>query len=215
MRRYEFEQRLFDVNFSPAGWRFEYARDLLPHFPRGHWLDGYVGSGLLVVFDLGSSRSLWVPSVELFSRCYGSSQEVRRVLATYQWTEAQERLLPAPGQPTTSEHPVVKIMPPFDYDDAVFLASLRHSPYTDRAAQKVYSRLDAGFRSSSPAGAVLKAGPWFKGPAVLVVEGECLPGPRCLPRASHRGRLAPARSRHRDRSRRCCARRRCSGVFTT
>ena len=173
MRRYAFEQESFDVDFSRGGWRFELAR-ALPPFPRGHWLEGLFPSGLMVVFDVGSSGSLRVPSVELFSRCYGSSHEVRRVLATYGWDEARERLLPPPGRSSTPERPVVRIVPPFVYDDAVFLASLRHSCFTQRAAREVYSRLDAGFRSSSAPGVVLKAGPWFEGPATLVVEGERL-----------------------------------------
>ena len=81
VRRYEFARECFDVEFSPAGWCFESARGL-PPFPRGHWLEGFVPPGLMVVFGLPASRTLWVPCLELFSRCYGVSQEVKRVLAT-------------------------------------------------------------------------------------------------------------------------------------
>ena len=174
VRRYEFAQESFDVDFSPSGWRFESAR-ALPSFPRGHWLEGFVPSGSMVVFDLADSRTLWVPCLELYSRCYGASQEVNRVLATYGWAEAEERLLPSPGRPTTPERPVVRIVPPFVEADAFFLATLRYSPHTQRAAREIYSQLDEAVPSQAASGVFLKVRPWFAASAQLLVDGEWLP----------------------------------------
>ena len=126
----------------------------------------------MVVFDLAGSLTLWVPCLELYSRCYGVSQEVNRVLATYDWAVAEERLLPSPGRPTTLARPVVRILPPFVEDDAFFLAALLYSPYTQRAAREIYSQLDAATPSQAAAGVFLKIRPWFEGPAELLVEGE-------------------------------------------
>lgn len=173
VRRYEFAQQSFDVDFSPAGWRFQSAY-VLPSFPRGHWLEGLYPAGSIVVFDLPSSRTLWIPSLELFSRCYGASEKVKRVLATYRWSDAEPLLLPAPGRPTTLERPVVKILPPLVNADAWFLASLRHSAYTQRAAKEIYSQLDKPTPSEAASGIFLKVRPWFAGSAQLLVEGEWL-----------------------------------------
>ena len=127
----------------------------------------------MLVFDLDASRSLWVPCVELFSRCYGRSQEVKRVLATYAWPEAQARLLPPPEQPTTPARPVVKVLPPIVEGDAVFL-TLRHSADAERVAREIYSQLDTAAPVGQSPGVVFKIGPWFQGPAQLLVEGEWL-----------------------------------------
>ena len=128
----------------------------------------------MVVFPLDSGRTLWVPCLELLSRTYGASQEVKRVLATYTWAEVQERLLPSPGQPTTSDRPVLKIPHHLVRDDAYFLARLRHSCYTRSAAREIYSQLDVASPSKAADGILLQVRPWFEGPAQLLVAGEWL-----------------------------------------
>ena len=128
----------------------------------------------MVVFDLGAPRTLWVSCLELFSRTYGASQEIKRVLVTFGWSEVQERLLPPPGYVTTADRPVVKIPHRLVPDDAYFLARLRHDPYTERAARLVYSKLDEVHPSASASGVLLEVRPWFEGPAQLLVEGEWL-----------------------------------------
>ena len=179
VRRYLFPQESFDVDFSPSGWRFEPARNLAA-FPPGHWLEGLYPPGFMVVFDLAPTRTLWVPCLELFSRCYGASQEVNRVLATYPWPEAVERLLPAPGLPSAPERPIIRILSPFVEDDAFFLATLSHSAYAQRAAREIYSQLDVASPSQAASGVFLKVRPWFEGPAQLLVEGEWLPDARAF-----------------------------------
>ena len=178
------EQEHFAVDFSPSSWRLEWAGALCASFPKGHWLHDFTFRGWMVVFEVERSYTLRVPCLELFSRCYGRSQEVKRVLATYPWSEARSRLLPAPGRPATAAAPVVKILPPFVKDDAAFLATLRHCARTERVARAVYSQLDSACSSrvdsGSPhcqrPGAFLKVPPWFDGPAELLVEGEPVEG---------------------------------------
>lgn len=175
VRQLEFASHCFRVDFPAGRWCFKRASTLAP-YPPGHWLHDFSPRGWMAVFRLPSSRTLWVPCLELFSRCYGRSQALKRVLATYEWSRAWESLLPSPGEPSTPERPVVRIVPPLVEDDAFFLASLRHCPYTQRAAREIYSQLDQAYPSSASTGAFLKVGPWFEGPAALVVEGERLPG---------------------------------------
>ena len=175
VRRDAFARAPFEVEFAPAGWRFESA-SALPAFPRGHRLEGFAPSGFMLVFDLASHRTLWVPCLELFSRCYGASQEVKRVLAAYPWPEVYERLLPPPGRPTTPEHPVVKIVPPLVKADAFFLATLRHSEHAQRVARGIYSQLDVASSQPADSGVFLRVRPFFEGAAQLLVEGEWLSG---------------------------------------
>lgn len=130
----------------------------------------------MLVFPHDSSRTLWVPCLEFFSRCYGRSQDLKWLLATHAWADAYERLLPPPCRPTTPERPVIKIPSFLKEADAPFLAALRHCAYAQRRVREVYSRSDETFLADPSSGVFLRAAPWFQGPADLLVEGEWLPG---------------------------------------
>lgn len=87
------EQKTFDVDFSDGGWHLtsQAESNLLP---RDEYLLKYSNAdrSKILVFALKDGRQLLVPSLEFFSRCYGSSGHVRRVLSTYFWHEAKPRL---------------------------------------------------------------------------------------------------------------------------
>jgi len=180
------EEREVSVNCSPEGWRFESQARFSRHAPAGlipvsafplH--HGLRDRSEVLVFNLSERGELLVPSMEFFSRCYGRDAEVNRVLSTYGWEEAEQRL----------HLPLVEPIPPdswgvclpanvYNYD-AVFIAHVKYEDQARNAAKSIYSRLNIQF--DSPDGlAFLKAEPWFSGPAKLLVQGIPLDGSRFL-----------------------------------
>lgn len=171
------QEREVDLDFSPGRWRYAtQARvadrgrtELIPSalYPL------YYGLGdrsEVLVFDLRGGRELLVPSLEFFSRCYGRSAEVNRVLSTYPWSEAESRLYLPHAQPVPSTRWSVKLPDNIYNDDAVFVAHVKYDNYARLAAKSVYANLETQF--GSPGGlAFPQIGPWFGGPAKLIVQG--------------------------------------------
>jgi hypothetical protein len=93
-QRLALEEREFEVDFSPRAWRFTSQRE--HHLEHGAPLISPTAYPLelaerdrsqILVFDLGGDRQLLMPSLEFFSRFYGRSGHVCRVLATYPWSD--------------------------------------------------------------------------------------------------------------------------------
>ena len=131
----------------------------------------------MLVFPLGNGRSLWIPCLECFSRCYGRSQEIKRVLSLCPWKNARRRLFGLREMPEGDGSDVwmVRLQRPFVCEDAAFLAHVWHDPYAQGRAKSIYAQLES--RLPSVAGDSLRwksfvqVGPWFEGPADVVVLG--------------------------------------------
>lgn len=169
------EEQEFDIDFSPNGWRHISQASAradggaipLERFPL------YYGLGDrsdLLSFRLRGGGDLLVPSVEFFSRCYGRSAEVNRVLATYGWVAAETRL----HMPHTESVPrgvwSVKLPSKIYNDDALFVAHVKYDDYARHAAKKIYAELETGFNNTGGL-AFPEIDPWFIGPAKLIVQG--------------------------------------------
>lgn len=172
------ERRQFNVDFSRANWwltsQFEHhsktGRLLIPEDKHPLNFREHDRSRLLV-FSTASRERLLVPCLEFYSRFYGRSGHVCRVLATYPWDKAQERLYLPFTYNATPGHWPIKLASGCYNADAVFLAHVLHDPFAAHAAKSIYACLDnqyPEFRGK----AFLDAEPWFKGPATLIVEGR-------------------------------------------
>jgi hypothetical protein len=98
-RRLALHEHEFSVDFSPGRWRLTSQRE--HHLSNGTPLISQSAYPLeltdhdrsqLLAFNIGANRELLVPTLEFFSRYYGRSGHVSRVLATYPWSEAEGRL---------------------------------------------------------------------------------------------------------------------------
>lgn len=173
------EERQVSVDYSKQNWHFTSCQthdarsgELIPRdlYPLRY---GARDCSEIIVFSVGHNKELLVPSLEFFSRCYGSSAEVHRVLCTYPWSEAQDRLYLPDSEGTTQWSWRVKLPANIRNDDAVFIAHVKYELQAQTAARTIYADLEASFGDINKRDkwAFPKIGPWFSGPAKLIVQG--------------------------------------------
>lgn len=142
-----------------------------------HPLLGKGDDGWLIRLPVTGGTGLFVPCLEEYSRRYGRSQEVKRVLATYDFGEAWDRLLAFPAYGSTSPDAnlwAIGLGQRIYDSDALFLAHLAYDPFTRTAAKRVYAQLaaDANHRMWTQP----RIMPWHAGRGVLRVAGVPLDG---------------------------------------
>lgn len=169
----------FDLGFFDGGWSCTSPADAMEHglanpipdseyplrFRRDH--------NNLLDFKLAGGKNLLIPCVEFYARCYGRSAEVKRVLATYSWPEAEPRLFKPIDEQVQPDTWPVKLARRMRNDDVVFLAHVKYDSYARHAAKSIYSQAEAAFKAGgrTDSRAFLKAVPWFQGSARLKVAG--------------------------------------------
>lgn len=175
-----FEEQEFAVNFSPGSWRLTSQRE--HHLQSGEPLIepsvyplnyAHRDSSKILEFRTDDGRRLLIPCLEFYSRYYGRSGHVTRVLATYPWAEAENRLYVPFQYTATPGHWPIKLASSTYNADAIFLAHVKYDPFATRAAKSIYSTLDKQYDKLGGK-AFLEAEPWFKGPAKLIVQGRWL-----------------------------------------
>lgn len=169
-----YETRDFSVSFDDNNWR-SFSPKLQNHkenpIPQTDYALPYTPDGnYLLQFDLGNGKTLLIPSMEFFIRCYGRSAEIKRVLATYPWQQVQERFFAPTDSEVDPSTWLVKLKERVHNDDAVFLAHLLHNPHTSRAAKQIYSQIEARLEKRGSY-AFIDVIPWFTGDAKLRVAG--------------------------------------------
>lgn len=168
----------FDVSFSQDGWQLITLADLqmagLSHKAEidisMYFSEERAHKTYLIDFFLPNGKHLLIPCVEFFSRCYGSSSEVKRVLATYPWEKVKERLfrpLDAPTEPGTWP---VKLNWRMQKGDAILLAHIIYDRYAELAAKSIYAHIETDLSAGHPH-SLLRATPWFQGEGQLAVAG--------------------------------------------
>lgn len=178
-----YKEEKFDVDFSEGGWRVLSLRDLescgkslyteflrSPYLPEGRGRETF-----LIDFYLPGGKHLFVPCLEFFVRCYGSSSEVKRVLSTYPWEKVKERLFKPLDTPASPGTWPVKFTRRVHNDDAILLAHILYDPYAEIAAKRIYAQLEADFSAGHPY-SLPKITPWFQGAGQLLVEGVPIEG---------------------------------------
>lgn len=128
----------------------------------------------LIEFKLSNSGTLLVPSLEYFTRCYGQSGELRRILTTYQWDGQEgclDRFFAPIDEPESDTVWKIKLRKRLYNGDTVFLAHVKYDNYTRKVAKGIYSDLDVQYTGESYTPAFPRIGPWFTGKAQLLVGG--------------------------------------------
>lgn len=175
-----FESRDVDIQCSKGGWWFTSFYDAVdknraPPFPQHiHPLAYERDRNWLIQFKLSTGGTLIVPCLEYFTRCYGQSGELRRILATYRWEGRDgclDRLLGTLNEPESPNK--WKIMPRKGLvkRDSIFLAHVKYESYTKFCAKRIHSDIDNLYSDRDSRPAFTKIGPWFQGPASLRVSG--------------------------------------------
>lgn len=175
----------FNVNFTKAHWRltsfYEAAKaGTQPPYPSDiHRLKYERDQNWLLEFALPTGGKLVVPCLEFFTRCYGRSAELRRVLATYSWGDCCNTRLFAPLNETEEEDQglwKVRLRKRLVNADVILLAHAKYDRYSEEAVKSIYSQIEANFKPDSTAPIFIKITPWFQGPAALKVKGVWFDG---------------------------------------
>lgn len=126
----------------------------------------------------GDSRNILIPCWEVFYRLYGVSAEVKRILATYPWSIASERLYRPHDEEASDDSWPIRLAKNMYDGDATFVGHLVYNEYARRAACRIHSDLDMSWsknRQRYPERhktlAFTKIGPWFQGPAQIRLQG--------------------------------------------
>ncbi len=177
----DYPEELFEsLLFSEEGWSFSSFHEAdelgkaspfpLNEYPLLYGRD----QAVMLNFRLPDGKKLLVPCLEFFSRCYGRSAEVRRVLATYPWSKGKEKLLlPIGGVGDDEFGPgawPVRLKRQMHNADVVFLAHLEHSSYALNAAKSIYAQTETVF-SQNTRYVFPKVRPWFPGEAKIKAAG--------------------------------------------
>jgi hypothetical protein len=176
-----FDQERFPVDFTAGRWRFisfaeAIRRQDAPPYPMDiHQLHVEHDRNWLIEFGLPNGGKLLVPCIEFFSRCYGRSGELKRVLATYPWhghgDTAVSRLYAPLETPDSPGRWQVRLRKRLHNGDVVFLAHAKYDEYTKRIAKSIHAQLEANYDPKLVYPAFIRVGPWYQGPAELKVEG--------------------------------------------
>lgn len=169
------------VDFSEGGWTFNSFQDALsthkaaPYPNNIYPLQYSRDKSQFLEFPLQNGGKLLIPCLEFFASCYGHSEELNRVLATYPWQQGQEALidrLTATIDAPEDERWLVNLQPLISNADAVLVAHLKYDAYAQQKARQIYSQIEVAYRGGTPSGgAFIQVSPWFEGLAELNVEG--------------------------------------------
>jgi hypothetical protein len=170
-----------DLDFSPDGWQLTsfnsaFKNDIDPPYPFSiHPLQYKTDKNWLIEFKLPSGGKLVVPCLEFFSRCYGRSQELNRILATYPWSGAENSCLTKLyAALDESEEPnvwKVKLKTRLRNGDTTLLAHAKYDVYTKEKIKSIYAQIETNFVPESRSPIFINVAPWFQGPAELKAKG--------------------------------------------
>jgi len=176
-----YDTKTFDVDFSQGNWQITSFQlttktELTPPYPMSIYPLKYdQDRNWLIKLDLHTGGRLVIPCLEFFSRCYGRSGELKRVLATYPWrgTYGREdnRLYAPLDQPEENGKWKVKLKKRLVNGDVIFLAHAKYDRYTENKAKQIYAQIEAGYDPKDRFPTFIKVAPWFRGEAQIKVKG--------------------------------------------
>jgi|GEM_PF-2687118 hypothetical protein len=175
----KFERKTFKLNISEKSYDFISINDCCKNnvtlpFPSSLYKLSYkYDKNKLLRFELGNQDKLIIPSVDYFTKAYGSS-ELRRILATYMWDRgydtARDRLLkPLKSQ---EEHNEIRVRIPhyLSVSDAPFLAYIKKFRSSLEKAKSIHAQLQSSYEQQNKY-AFIQVAPWFTGEITIHVDG--------------------------------------------
>ncbi|WP_036955622.1 hypothetical protein [Pseudoalteromonas sp. A2] len=177
------DKKSFSVNLEPDNWIVRKVADYieLPVF-KNYYPINVDGNSTLISFKLLNGGELLIPCQEYFSRCYGRSQEIKRIIATYSWDpygyngdsnpdSVQGRIFAKLREPEENNRWKVNLGKTLYNDDIVLAAHLKYDKYTQQKVKSIHTQLEVSFRKSIEKPAFIKIFPWHLGMQNLEVEG--------------------------------------------
>ena len=137
----------------------------------------YFADSWVVKFYLKNGWSVLVPCLELFTRIYGSS-ELRRVLLTYPWQQAETRLFSIPEEPFPDmpDKWLISLGRDMVNEDALFLASIKY----DKQVELIAKSFEAQLQVQQGHKAFIKIPPWNSNTGMLKFRGVKLDQSKCF-----------------------------------
>lgn len=157
-----------EVCFDDGAWECVTAREVslfkrLPEFD----IPFTQNDSWLIQLRTKAGKTILVPCLEFFTRCYGRSSETSRLIATYGLDAVIERYFY--GHERDSAKLKIQLKNNTSHKEAVFLAHALYCEYTQRKCEEIHTRMTATFSAKSKT--FLKAEPWFEGKALIAGEG--------------------------------------------
>lgn len=173
-----FEERSFSFTIDDSSWEhtsFFKTYNILnekPPFPQTLYpLKFKTDKNILLKLYTQNKKELLLPSLEYFSRLYGSSGECKRILATYSAEECYKRFyMPLGRRPEPGVWELIK-KGRLERGDSVFLAHYRYDAYTKRSAGKIYAQIETQYDPQKDEPVFIEVDPWFTGDTSLTVRG--------------------------------------------
>lgn len=174
--RAKFVTKQFKVDFSQNGWtHYTLNKDKHPLIPPSVYplfqpCRNDIAESWLLKFYLANGKFLLIPSLEFFTRCYGSSS-LRRCFLTLPWNETENRLFPQPEEPLNEEaqNKWAILLPRASHKSDIHILS--HIKY-DRYAKSQAQHIVAQTLSNDVKNRIfLKVSPWFNKKGKINVSG--------------------------------------------
>lgn len=157
-----------EVCFDNGAWECVTARAAgVPERYKGFGIPSSQHNSWLIQLPTYTGKTILVPCLEFFTRCYGRSSETSRLIATYGLAEVEKNYFY--GHERDSRTLKLQLRNHISNKEAVFLAHALYSEYTQRKCDDIHNHLCTTF---SPKKRVfLKAEPWFEGKAIIQGKG--------------------------------------------
>jgi hypothetical protein len=166
----------FNIDFTDGAWSFSSFQNAIdkPYQFSKYPLKYQSDQNWYLKFPTQTSGELVIPCLEFFSRCYGRSQEIIRILSTFQWHGANDvdsKLYAPLDEPEEDGFWKVKLRKRLVNSDITILAHAKYDEYTETKLKLVYSQIEAQFEKSEKKPAFIQVAPWFQGAARLKAKG--------------------------------------------
>jgi len=177
-----FSEKEFAVSYDPSCWTYgSFLRALQENEEPPYPLDLYplvkkeTDRNEHLMLKAAGGIKLVIPCLEYFSRMYGRTQQVTRVLATYPWPqnegdESDRLLCYQPAEHRQNEW-CVKLRSRIRNSDAVFLAHVKYDSWARLAAKNIYANLEKQYGPNKKYTAFIQVPPWFTGQSKIKVQG--------------------------------------------
>lgn len=157
-----------EVCFDTGAWECVTAREAgVPEKYKGFGIPSSQHNSWLIQLSTYTGKTILVPCLEFFTRCYGRSSETSRLIATYGLAEIEKNYFY--GHERDSRTLKLQLRNHISNKEAVFLAHALYSEYTQRKCDDIHNHLRATFSLKNKV--FLKAEPWFEGKAIIQGKG--------------------------------------------